>query len=57
MDFPLTLLSRYSENSNLSLKFCVALCNAIWKSYAKNEENLIFSFLFTIIFLLFRILP
>ena len=33
----LTLSNRYSENSNLNLKFCVALCNAILKSYAKNE--------------------
>ena len=26
--------NRYSENSKLNLKFCVALCNVIWKSYA-----------------------
>ena len=37
---PLTLSNRYSENSNFNLKFCVVLCNAILKSYAKNEENL-----------------
>ena len=52
----LTLSNRYSKYSNLNLKFCVALWNAIWKSYTKNEENLFFDFLFIIIFFLFRIL-
>ena len=47
----LTLSNRYSENSNLSLKFYVGLCIAIWKSYAKNEENLFFNFLFIKCFL------
>ena len=45
-----TLSNRFFENSNLNLKFCVALCNAVWKSYAKNEENLYFHFLCVIIF-------
>jgi len=52
----LTLSSRYSENPSLNLKFCVALCNAILKSHAKNEENLYISFLPTITFLLIRVL-
>ena len=38
----LTQSNRCSENSNLNLKVCVALCNAFWKSYAKSEENLFF---------------
>ena len=41
----------------MNLKFCVALCNAIWKSYTKNEQKSIFVFLFFIIFLLIRVLP
>ena len=49
----LTLSSRYSdENSNLNLKFGVALCNVIWKSYAKNYENLLKIFLFIFFFLI-----
>ena len=34
------------------MKMCVALYNAIWKSYAKNKENLLFHFLFIIVFLI-----
>ena len=34
----LTLSNRYSENSNLNLKFGVVLCNASWKSYATNKD-------------------
>ena len=48
--------NRFSENSNLNLKFCLSLCNAIWKSCAKSEENLFFHFLFVITFLLIRVL-
>ena len=39
----ITFSKRYSENSSLNLELCVALYNAIWKSYAKNEE-IYFSF-------------
>ena len=41
----LTLPNRYSENSNLSLKFCVAFCSHFWKSYARKAESL-FSIVF-----------
>ena len=44
----LTLSNQYSENSSLNLKFCVALCNATWKSNTKNAENPFFFFLFII---------
>ena len=44
-----------SERSNLNLKSCATLPIYIWKSFAKNEENL-FSIFFIIIFLLIRIL-
>ena len=54
----LTFSNRYSENSNSNVKFCFLLCNALWKSYVKNEENLfLIFFLFIVIFLLIRILP
>ena len=36
----LTTSNRYSVNSKLNSELCVAFCNAIWKSYAINEENL-----------------
>ena len=52
---PWKLSNRYSENANLNSKFSVALCIAIWKSYAKNKENQFFNFLFITIFLLIRI--
>ena len=48
---------RYSENSNLNLKFYMALCNASWNSYAKNEKNLFYHFLFIIISLKILISP
>ena len=51
----LTLSNRYSENSNLKMEFCAVLCNAILKSYTKNEENLFSHFLLIIIFPLIRI--
>ena len=38
------------------MKICVALCNAIWKPFAKNEENVFFHFYFVIIFFLFQTL-
>ena len=34
----LTLSNRYSENSNLNLKLCVVLCNAIWMFYTKMNK-------------------
>ena len=46
----LTLSNRTSENSNLNLKYCVALFNVIRKSYTKNEENTFFHYLFIIFF-------
>ena len=45
------LFKRYSENSNLNLKFCVVICNAILKSYAQNKENTFFTFYFIFFFL------
>ena len=32
----LTLSNGYSEIMKLHLKFCVALCDAFWNSYAKK---------------------
>ena len=42
--FSLTITNRWSKNSTFTFKFCVSPCNAIWKSYAKNEENPFFEF-------------
>ena len=42
----LTLSNRCSENSKLNFKLCVALCIAIWKSYAINEKIYFYFFIY-----------